>query len=332
MIISKTPFRVSFFGGGTDYPDWYRKHGGAVLATTINKYCYLACRPLPPFFNLNYRVAYSKIELTQRVDEIEHPSVRACLTRMGFSDRPTEIVHYADLPSRTGIGSSSSFTVGLLNSLHTLDGRSISKRGLADLAIEIEQVVLREAVGSQDQVAAAFGGLNLIRFDGSGYQVTPVELPGDRAGELQDNLMLVFTGLSRFSNDIAADQIRNFGVRQAELTEMHALVDQAHRVLTSSSPLVEFGRLLHESWLLKSKLSSRISNDRIAGIYDAARAAGATGGKLLGAGGGGFLLFYVEPDRRPAVEATMRGLVTVPFGFDSQGSRVIQYEESEAQW
>jgi len=326
MIISRTPFRVSFFGGGTDYPGWYRDNGGAVLSTTIDKYCYLACRHMPPFFDVRYRVVYSRIELANSIEEIEHPSVRACLDHLGFSDQRMEIVHYADLPSRTGIGSSSSFTVGLLSVLSALKGRMLSKWELARLAIEVEQDVLKETVGSQDQVSAAFGGFNLIRFDDRGFHVQPVTVSRSRLQQLQDNLLLVYTGISRVAAEVATEQVRNISQKADELRRMRVLVDVAVEVLTSDRDLAEFGRLLHESWMIKATLSSRITNPMIQDVYARATAAGALGGKLLGAGGGGFMLFYVDRDRRDAVSESLRGLLQVPFQFEDAGSQLIYYQ------
>jgi len=247
MIITRTPFRVSFFGGGTDYPDWYREYGGAVLATTIDKYCYLSCRELPPFFDTRYRTVYNKIELTTDVTSIEHPSVRACLDYLRFHDRGSEIVHTADLPARTGIGSSSSFTVGLLHALWGLRGVMPTKRQLAETAIEIEQNILKENVGSQDQVSAAFGGFNLVHFSADGFELRPVTLLPDRLAALERSLVLVYTGVSRFASEIAGHQIRNIRKTTAQLLEMRKLVDEALGILTSDAPIDEFGRLLHHA-------------------------------------------------------------------------------------
>lgn len=326
MIITRTPFRVSFFGGGTDYPAWYRDHGGAVLATSIDKYCYLACRYLPPFFDDKYRVVYSRTELTKTVDAIQHPAVRACLIHMGYTNSGTEIVHYADLPARTGLGSSSSFTVGLLNALSGLKGLMPGKRQLAEKAIHLEQTVMAENVGSQDQVSAAFGGLNLIEFDARGFDLKPVTASQERLGELEGCLMLVYTGISRFSSEVAAHQIKNMAARTNELREMRRIVDVALDIVVSGRDLTDFGRLLHESWMLKASLSDRVSSPLIDDVYARARAAGAIGGKLLGAGGGGFLLFFVKPEQRAAVAKALSSLLVVPFRFEQQGTQVIFYQ------
>jgi len=326
MIITRTPFRISFFGGGTDYPPWYRENGGAVLATTIDKYCYLSCRYMPPFFDARYRTVYSQIELTKGIDDIRHPSVRACLNLFDFKSDGTEIVHYADLPSRTGIGSSSSFTVGLIHALSGLKGQMLSKRQLAEKAIEIEQNVLRENVGSQDQVSAAFGGFNLIHFDAGGFECRPVTIPHHRLMDLEQSLLLIYTGVARFSSEIAEHQINNIGQRTPELRQLREMVDQATQILASNGDLSDFGRLLHETWLIKSRLSDRVSTKLVDEIYAKARAHGAIGGKLLGAGGGGFMLLFVEQHQRPTVVKALADYLQVPFRFESLGTQVIYYQ------
>jgi D-glycero-alpha-D-manno-heptose-7-phosphate kinase len=326
MIISRTPFRISFFGGGTDYPVWFRENGGAVLATTIDKYCYITCRYLPPFFEHRSTVIWSQIERVNDVSEIQHPSVKATLGYMGVGDG-VAIHHEGDLPARTGLGSSSSFTVGLLNSLCALRGIMPSKRQLATDAITIEQEVLEESVGSQDQISAAFGGLNRISFGVSGdFQVQPVIVPSDRLDQLQDSLMLFYSGLSRNASEVAAEQIKATPSNTAELTAMHQLVDEATEVLCGDGDLSEFGRLLHENWRLKRGLTSRITTDSIDAIYDTAMSSGAVGGKLLGAGGGGFVLLYVRPEDQRRVKDALDGLLHVPFRFESLGSQIIFYE------
>jgi D-glycero-alpha-D-manno-heptose-7-phosphate kinase len=327
MIISRTPFRISFFGGGTDYPDWFRDQGGAVLATTIDKYCYISVRHLPPFFSHRYRLVYSVVENVAQIDEIQHPAVKAVLQWNGV-DRGLEIHHDGDLPARSGLGSSSSFTVGLINALKALDGRLVSKEELARDAIHIEQCVIKEPVGSQDQISAAFGGFNRISFltDGS-FDLQPIILPAERNAQLQQHLMLFFSGISRYSSDVAKTKIENLKKRVAELTAMHAMVDQAVGILrTPTTPIEEFGLLLHEAWMLKRTLSDRVSTDFIDKIYDTARAAGAIGGKVLGAGGGGFLMFFVPPDRQECVKVALKDLIHVPFRFENAGSRVVLYQ------
>jgi D-glycero-alpha-D-manno-heptose-7-phosphate kinase len=327
MIISRTPFRVSFFGGGTDYPDWFHEHGGAVLATTIDKYCYISVRELPPFFDHKFRVVYSIVENVKEVAEIAHPAVRAVLERLGV-DKGLEIHHDGDLPARAGLGSSSAFTVGLLRAVHALRGRHTSKEALASEAIHVEQCMLREPVGLQDQISAAFGGFNHIAFHHDGtYDVEPVIVPRERVAALQDHLMLVFTGLSRLAPAIAQTVIDNLKRRTAELQAMQEMVPRAIELLASpSADIVEFGRLLNESWMLKRRLSDRVSNPEIDALYETATRAGAVGGKLLGAGGGGFVLLFVRPEDRDKVCSAVRNLITVPFKFDMSGCRIALYQ------
>jgi D-glycero-alpha-D-manno-heptose-7-phosphate kinase len=327
VIISRTPVRISFFGGGTDYPAWFRTHGGAVLATTIDKYCYISVRELPPFFPHRYRLVYSVIESVREVREIRHPAVRAVLEWLA-NDRGLEIHHDGDVPARSGIGSSSAFTVGFLHAMRALQGIHISRDELAKEAIHVEQCVIREAVGSQDQICAAFGGLNHIVFREDGaHQVTPVVIDRDRLDALQQRLILLFTGIVRDAPEIARSKIENLRNRTEELHAMHQMVVEAINILTCrSAPMTDFGRLLHESWKLKSRLSDRVTNAEIDSVYDAARKAGAIGGKLLGAGGGGFMLLFVEPERRQSVKNAVSHLLEVPFRFESQGSRIVLYQ------
>jgi D-glycero-alpha-D-manno-heptose-7-phosphate kinase len=327
MIITRTPYRISFFGGGTDYPAWYLRHGGEVLSTTIDKYCHISCRHLPPFFAHRHRVVYSAIETVQDVAEIRHPAVRAVL----MHNRPQhglEIHHDGDLPARSGLGSSSSFTVGLLNALAAHEGRYVSKEELARDALHVEQRLIGENVGSQDQVAAAFGGFNRIEFRRSGdFDVTPVVLNRKRLEHFQSHLMLCFTGLSRIASEVARSTIDNLERRAKELDTMRGMVEDALRILRDADrPLADFGLLMHESWRLKRELSERVSTPEVDRFYEDALEAGALGGKLLGAGGGGFMLLFVPPERQPAVRAALGGLVHVPFGFDEGGSRVVLYQ------
>ena len=327
MIISRTPFRVSLFGGGTDYPAWFREHGGAVLGTAIDKYCYISVRYLPPFFEHRHRIVYSKVELVREVREIQHPAVRGVLGELAV-DAGLEIHHDADLPARSGLGSSSSFTVGLLNAVHAMRGRMVTKSELGREAIRIEQDVLKESVGCQDQIWAAYGGLNKIDFlpDGS-FAVTPVIVPPERRRELRQSMMLFFTGFSRYASDFAKDQLDNLKRRAVQLKTMRAMVDQAVDILRDEhAPVRELGELLHESWRLKRELAESVSTGAIDAIYEAGRAAGAVGGKLLGAGGGGFILFIVEPDRREAVRERLRHLIHVAFDFDTEGSKIVLYQ------
>lgn len=328
MIISRTPFRVSFFGGGTDYPDWYLQEGGAVLSTTIDKYIYITCRYLPPFFEMRHRVVWSKIENIWRIADIEHPAIREGLRYLGFADDVGVDIHYqGDLPARSGMGSSSAFAVGLVNALTALNGERISKHEMALCAIHLEQNLLKEAVGAQDQVAAAYGGLNLIEFLRSGdIGVQPIILPPARNAELENSLMLFYSGISRYSSEVAAEMVANIPDKRDELTHMRAMVDQGYDILSGKGPLSDFGELLHETWIRKRNLSSRVSNDTIDGIYERARKAGALGGKLLGAGECGFMVFFVPPEKSESVRYALCDLLHVPFQFSSQGSTIIHYD------
>lgn len=326
MIISRTPFRVSFFGGGTDYPDWYREHGGAVLSTTIDKYCYISVRELPPFFEHKFRLVYSFVENVKEVADLVHPAARGVLQHLGVT-KGLEIHHDGDLPARSGVGSSSAFTVGLISALRALEGRHMSKDELAQEAIHVEHMVLREAVGAQDQISAAFGGFNHITFRQDGvHHVAPMIVPRDRLEALQGRLMLLFTGLSRTAAEIAKTQIENLRHHAADLRALTQMVDHAIAILTSQSDLTEFGRLLDQAWTVKRRLSERVSNPEIDALYETAIRAGAVGGKLLGAGGGGFLLLYVQPEDRAKIRAALPTLIDVPFRFDTSGSRIVLYQ------
>lgn len=330
MIITRTPLRVSFFGGGTDYPVWYREFGGAVLSTAIDKCCYITCRRLPPFFEYHSRISYSKVENVVQNSAIEHPSVRGCLEFMGV-DEGVEIHHVADLPARTGLGTSSAFTVGFLLGLYALREQMRSKRDLALDAIHVEQEVLRESVGSQDQISAAYGGFNRIDFhtDG-GFEVKQVIAPAARLAALQQHCALFFTGFSRIASEIAKEQIKVTPQRKRELEVMHQMVDEAEAVITNPNrPIAEFGQLLNESWQIKRTLTQNITNSSLDEIYEAGRSAGALGGKLLGAGGGGFMLFFVPPERRKELRARLKNLLCVPFSFSNRGSHVIVHEPDE---
>lgn len=322
MIISRTPFRVSLFGGGTDYPAWYREEPGAVLSTTIDKYGYLNCRVLPPFYDYTIRVVYSKTELATSIEQIQHPAVREAMRFLGISGG-IEITYAADLPARTGLGASSAFIVGLLNALRVMKGQNPGKAELARDAIRIEQEMMGEAVGSQDQTAAAHGGLNRISFTSDGITVEPLELPPERVATLESHLLLYFTGIFRRAPEIAADQISHIPDHKAAMRAMRDMVDEGIKVLRGDGSLDEIGRLLHESWQLKRTLSGRITNPTIDGIYAAAREAGALGGKLLGAGGGGFMLFFVRPEDHHRVRERLRELVKVPFRFEIEGSQIV---------
>ncbi|MFC1931529.1 kinase [Chloroflexota bacterium] len=324
MIISRTPFRISFFGGGTDYPVWYKENKGAVLSTTIDKYCYITGWYLSPFFDYTSRIVWSQIETVKDISQIKHPAVRESLKFMNLK-RGVEIHHAGDLPARTGLGSSSSFTVGLLHTLYALKGNMPSKMQLAKDAIHVEQNLLKENVGSQDQVSVAFGGFNKIEFfaDNDPF-VIPIIMKNDDLQKLQDHMMLVFTGFARTASEIAGEQIKNTPRRANELKAMCQMVDEAINILKSGD-LIEFGKLLHESWQLKRSLSDKITTPEIDDIYDTACRAGAIGGKLLGAGGGGFLLLFAEPEVQPRIKAKLNHLLHVPFRFENHGSQIIFY-------
>jgi D-glycero-alpha-D-manno-heptose-7-phosphate kinase len=318
MIISRTPFRVSFLGGGTDYPAWYREHGGAVLATTIDKYCYISVRELPPFFEHKCRIVYSIVENVKDRREISHPAVRGVLEWLEL-EKGLEIHHDGDLPARSGLGSSSAFTVGLLNALRALEGRHISKEALASEAIHVEQDILREAVGVQDQISVAFGGFNHITFRQDGaFDIAPMILPSERLGVLQENLLLVFTGISRTAAEVADTVIGNMKERAATLRAMREMVDEGVEILSSpTTDIAEFGRLLTRSWRLKRELSDSVSNSTVDSLFETATRCGAIGGKLLGAGGGGFLLLFVKKGDRARLREALPGLTGVPFRFET---------------
>lgn len=329
MIISRTPFRISFFGGGTDYPAWYLKHGGAVLATSINKYCYLTVRYLPPFFEHRFRVVYSKIEDCLSVDEIQHPTARAILKYLEI-DRGVEIHHDGDLPARSGMGSSSSFSVGLLHALYALKGRMPGKHKLAMDAICVEQEHTDETVGSQDQVAAAYGGFNHVIFDADGeITVRPMTLTRERTEELSRNLMLFYTGIRRIASEVARTYVEEIEDRAEQLTSFGRLVDEGVSLLSSDRDVRDFGELLDEAWQIKRTLSRDVSNPEVEGLYNAAREAGAVGGKILGAGGGGFLLLFVPPEKQKDVLVRFDNLIHVPFEFETNGSQIIFFGREE---
>lgn len=326
MIISRTPFRISFFGGGTDYPVWYREHGGAVLATSIDKYCYITCRQLLPFFPHKIRISYSHIELINDLNDINHPSVREVL-RFHNMHKGIEIHHDGDLPARSGIGSSSSFTVGLLNALYAIQGKMISKEKLAKESIHIEQNMIKENVGSQDQTIVAHGGFNHIQFyQNDTITVTPVIIPKERQELLQKHLMLFFTGFSRNASDIAKKILVKIPKQKKTLKTMHQMVNESISILSSSSRLTAFGKLMHENWKLKKSISSNISNSTLDDIYNLSIRSGATGGKIIGAGGGGFLLLFANPSKQAKIRKVLKNLIYVPFKFEPYGSQIIFYD------
>ncbi len=326
MIISRTPYRISFFGGGTDYPIWYNEHGGLVLSATINKYSYITVRKLPPFFKYGNRIRYYKNEETGKLSEIEHPSVRETALYLGV-ENGIEIVHTGDLPAQSGLGSSSTFTVGLLNALHGLKNYMPTKRELALQAIHVEQNLIGEAVGSQDQTAAAFGGINLIHFSQScTIDVDPVLISQERLLDLQNHLLLCFTGFARNASSIAETQIQETHMKVDELVLMKELCKEALIVLLNvNASIIEFGRLLDEQWRIKRNLTKRITNEKIDEIYQAGIDAGAVGGKLLGAGSGGFMLFVAHPAKHQVIKDALKGKLFVPFRFESTGSKVIYF-------
>ncbi len=330
MIISKTPFRISFFGGATDFPDWFRKHGGAVLSTSIDKYCYISCRyHLALSTETRHRVVWSYVENVSTFAEILHPAVREGLRWMGFDDeRGIEIHHQTDLRARAGIGSSSAFAVGLIHALSALRGERPRAQDLALRAIELEREVLKDTVGCQDQVATAYGGLNVIRFheDGS-IEVCPVEISEERKRELASRIILLYTGSSRLSSKIAASVLSSIGDRAPMLMKMRGMVDDGRAILESGD-LDDFGRLLNEAWFFKRQLSAHVSNPGIDAIYASAIEHGALGGKLLGAGGTGFMAFYVPPSRREEVTRALDQWPQIPIEFENDGSQLLIAQES----
>ena len=329
MVISRTPFRISFFGGGTDYPAWYRNHGGSVLATTINKYCYLSVRFLPPFFEHKFRIVYSKIESCQSVSEIVHPAVRGILRFLKIN-RGLEIHHDGDLPARSGLGSSSAFTVGLLHALYALKGHMVNKHQLAKESIYLEQKVLKETVGSQDQVLASYGGFNHITFHPNGeVTLKPITLSSKRVRELENHLMLFYTGIPRTASKVAKSYVKKINNQRKQLRMVHDFVEEALSILTSNQDITAFGELLNESWQIKKTLSSVVSNPFVDEIYQKSQSSGAIGGKLIGAGGGGFLLLFVPPYYQKRVRESLSKLIYVPFKFESQGSQIIFFDRQE---
>ena len=330
MIISRTPFRMSFFGGGTDYPDWFNKHGGGVISTSIDKFSFISARYLPPFFNYNYRIRYFKQETVNKVDEIKHPVVRESIKFLKIK-KGIEIVHNADLPARSGLGSSSTFTVGLINSLYGLNNFMASKKRLANDAIYIEQQLLKESVGSQDQTAAAFGGFNKISFYGkNNFEVDPILISEKRKINLQKRLMLFFTGFSRNASKIAKQQIKLITKKEKELLTITSILHEAEKIIfNENASLSEFGKLLDEQWKVKRSLAKEISNNQIDLIYRTAKNNGALGGKLLGAGGGGFILLYVPLNKQKQVKSALKSKMFVPFKFDGTGSKIIYVKDHQ---
>ncbi len=330
MIITRTPFRISFFGGGTDLPAYYKKYGGEVLSTTIDKYLYISCRHLAPYWDYRHQLYYgAKTEYVTEIDEIVHPSIRETM-RFINPQQGIDMHYNTDIPSRSGIGSSSSFTVGLLNALYGLEGKMASKQELLSGSLHIEQEMICEPVGSQDQTAAAYGGFNHIVFRKDGQiEIHPVVISRNRINELNDSLVLVFTGFQRFSKDIEEKKIQNIENRLEELHEIKNYVGQALDILNSERDLNEFGLLLNNAWEKKKSLSENVSDERIDNLYDFGMRNGAIGGKLLGAGGGGFMLFFVEKDKKGKLLDSMKEKVCVPFKFEDMGSQVIYYQPED---
>lgn len=325
MIITKTPFRMSFFGGGTDMESFFREYGGAVLSTTFDKYCYVTVRHLPRFFDFTTHLTYSKMEFVNSIDEIQHPAIRNAMKMLDMQE--IRLLYEADLPARSGLGTSSSFAVGMLNAFYALKGKYADKKKLADEAIYLERVLCEEAGGWQDQIAASFGGMNRIEFNKNGtYEVRPVIIHPDRKDLLNDNLLMFFTGFTRFSSDLQKANAVGYKEKVKQLQEMYDLIDEAQKVLEDKhSDLDDFGRLLDTTWRLKRQTGGAITTDSIDGLYEKGIQAGALGGKLLGAGGGGFLVFYVQPEKKDAVMKAMSDLLYVPFRFEDGGTRVIHY-------
>ena len=325
MIITKTPFRMSFFGGGTDMESFFREHGGAVLSTTFDKYCYVNVRHLPRFFDYSNELSYSKTERVIDVESIEHPAIRNAMKMLDMHE--LRLIYEADLPARSGLGTSSSFAVGMLNAFYALKGKYADKKKLADDAIYLERVLCNEAGGWQDQIAASFGGMNRINFNKDGtYDVQPIIIHPDRKKLLNDNLLMFFTGFTRFSSDMQKANAVGYQEKIEQLKKMYTLVDEAEKILEDkNSDLDDFGRLLDETWRLKRQTGGAITTNSIDELYEKGIAAGALGGKLLGAGGGGFLLFYVQPEKQDKVKEAMKDLLFVPFRFEDGGTRVIHY-------
>ena len=329
MIITKTPFRMSFFGGGTDMEDYFKENCGAVLSTTFDKYCYVNVRHLPRFFEYSTELSYSKTERVVDVNDIEHPAIREAMKMLDMHE--IRLTYEADLPARSGLGTSSSFAVGMLNAFYALKGKYVDKKKLADEAIYLERVLCNETGGWQDQIAASFGGFNRINFNADGYEVIPVIISPKRKKQLNDNLLMFFTGFTRFSSDIQrANNVSGSEEKKVRLKKMYDLVDEAEAVLTDKNrDLDDFGRLLDKTWKLKKGTGGAISTGSIDELYEKGMEAGALGGKLLGAGGGGFLVFYVQPEKHEEVKKAMNDLMYIPFKFEDGGTRVIHYSPEE---
>lgn len=325
MIITKTPFRMSFFGGGTDMEEYFKENGGAVISTTFDKYCYVNVRHLPRFFDWSTELTYSRTEKVSDVNDIQHPAIREAMKMLDMHE--IRLTYEADLPARSGLGTSSSFAVGMLNAFYALKGKYADKKKLADEAIYLERVLCNEAGGWQDQIAASYGGFNRINFGQDGYEVLPIIISPERKRKLNDNLLMFFTGFTRFSSDIQKANTNSAPIdKKLMLKKMYELVDEAEQVLVDANrDLDDFGRLLNDTWRLKRQTGSSVSTNSIDALYERGIEAGALGGKLLGAGGGGFLVFYVQPDKHEIVKKAMGDLMYIPFQFENSGTRVIHY-------
>ena len=329
MIITKTPFRMSFFGGGTDMEEYFKENEGAVLSTTFDKYCYINVLHLPRFFDYSTELSYSKTERVTDVNDIQHPAIREAMKMLDMHE--IRLTYEADLPARSGLGTSSSFAVGMLNAFYALKGKYADKKRLSDEAIYLERVLCKEVGGWQDQIAASFGGFNRINFNADGYEVLPVIISPERKRQLNDNLMMFFTGFTRFSSDVQmANNAKTSENKKERLKKMYELVDEAEAVLTNKErDLDDFGRLLDVTWRLKKGTGDAVSTSSIDELYEKGIKAGALGGKLLGAGGGGFLVFYVQPEKQKMVKEAMKDLMHIPFRFEDGGTRVIHYSPEE---
>ena len=327
MIITRTPFRISFFGGGTDFPDWYNKYSGKVISTTIDKYCYISLRKLPPFFKYKYRIRYFKKEEVEKISQIKHSSVRESLNHFKYNDS-LEAIHFADLPAQSGLGASSSFTVGFINGLKALQSQRISKKNLYVEAIYVEQKKSKEAVGSQDQVAAAFGGFNIINFSKSSVEVSPV-INNKNIKELEKSIFLVFTGFIRNAQTIEKNKIQKINYNHEYFKQILNISHVAEEKIYSSKNIIsDFSELLYKHWWYKKKLASSVTNPHIDKIYNYGIRNGAYSGKLLGAGAGGFMLFLINPKKREYFEKKFKKFTVVPIKFDNLGSQIIYHQDT----
>ncbi len=327
MIVSRTPFRISFFGGGTDFPSWYKNNGGSVISTSINKYCYVTVRKLPSFFKYKYSIRYKEREIVNNINDIKHPSVKRCFKELLNNKDRLEMIHHADLPALSGVGSSSSFTVGLLNSLYSFKNKTIDKRQLALKAIEIEQNKIKENVGSQDQTIAAFGGFNKINFSSSKkIEVKPISMSLKNINLINNSIVLFFTGFTRNSSEVTKYFLKNIKNNKKRLTEIQMITNEAYSIFKKKDvDLKKFGFLLNESWKLKRKFSSKVTNEFIDKIYNKGISKGALGGKLLGAGSGGFICFLVEPTHKKKFISYFKNLLHIPIKLENTGSQIIYF-------